>query len=81
MVNSFFLKRATKNIDFHYVKKGETLGRIAYIYGVTAKDLVTLNGNRAVNLKAGSLLNVLKIVNDDLEKSVEEDLKIEKKTR
>ncbi|EEH00981.1 putative N-acetylmuramoyl-L-alanine amidase [Borreliella finlandensis] len=74
-----FLKKATKNVNFHYVKRGETLGRIAYIYGVTAKDLVALNGNRAVNLKAGSLLNVLKIVNNDLEKPVERDFKIEKK--
>nr|WNY66959.1 LysM peptidoglycan-binding domain-containing protein [Borreliella lusitaniae] len=75
-----FLKKASENVNFHYVKKGETLGRIAYIYGVTAKDLVALNGNRAVNLKAGSLLNVLKIVNTDLEKPVVGDLKIEKKT-
>ncbi|AJA90651.1 N-acetylmuramoyl-L-alanine amidase [Borreliella chilensis] len=75
-----FLKKAAKNVNFHYVKRGETLGRIAYIYGITAKDLVTLNGNRAVNLKAGSLLNVLKVVNSDLEKPVERDLKIEKKT-
>ncbi|WKC81833.1 LysM peptidoglycan-binding domain-containing protein [Borreliella tanukii] len=74
-----FLKKATENVNFHYVKKGETLGRIAYIYGVTAKDLVALNGNRAINLKAGSLLNVLKIVNNDLEKPVEGDLKIDKK--
>ncbi|MCD2332372.1 LysM peptidoglycan-binding domain-containing protein [Borreliella americana] len=74
-----FLKKATKNVNFHYVKRGETLGRIAYIYGVTAQDLVALNGNRAVNLKAGSLLNVLKIVNNDLEKPVGGDLKIEKK--
>ncbi len=76
-----FLKKATKNVNFHYVKRGETLGRIAYIYGVTAKDLVALNGNRAINLKAGSLLNVLKIVNNDLEKPVERDLKIEEKNR
>ncbi|WKC77247.1 LysM peptidoglycan-binding domain-containing protein [Borreliella valaisiana] len=75
-----FLKKSTENVNFHYVKKGETLGRIAYIYGVTAKDLVALNGNRAVNLKAGSLLNVLKIVNNDLEKPVERDLKNDKKT-
>ncbi|WKC79078.1 LysM peptidoglycan-binding domain-containing protein [Borreliella turdi] len=75
-----FLKKATKNVGFHYVKKGETLGRIAYIYGVTAKDLVALNGNRAVNLKAGSLLNVLKIANNYLKKPVGRDLKIEKET-
>ncbi|QFI14961.1 LysM peptidoglycan-binding domain-containing protein [Borrelia maritima] len=79
-----FLKKAVGNVNFHYVKRGETLGRIAYIYGITAKDLVALNGNRAVNLKAGSLLNVLKIVNNDLEKPVEKDLKenlkIDKKT-
>ncbi|WPM05712.1 LysM peptidoglycan-binding domain-containing protein [Borreliella sinica] len=75
-----FLKKATGSVNFHYVKKGETLGRIAYIYGITAKDLVTLNGNRAINLKAGSLLNVLKIVNNDVKKPAERDSKIDKKT-
>ncbi|APR65300.1 LysM peptidoglycan-binding domain-containing protein [Borrelia anserina] len=61
-----YLKRASRDINFHYVKRGETLGKIAYVYGVTAKHLVRLNGERAINLKADSILDVSKIIEGNL---------------
>ncbi|QBK63041.1 LysM peptidoglycan-binding domain-containing protein [Borrelia miyamotoi] len=57
-----YIKRAFDNINFHYVKQGETLGKIAYIYGVTAKHLVRLNGEKATNLKVDSVLDVSKMM-------------------
>ncbi|WKC58170.1 LysM peptidoglycan-binding domain-containing protein [Borrelia sp. P9F1] len=61
-----YLKKASGNINFHYVKRGETLGKIAYIYGVTPKHLVNLNGEKAINLKADSILEVSKIIGESL---------------
>ncbi|UER67779.1 LysM peptidoglycan-binding domain-containing protein [Borrelia sp. BU AG58] len=61
-----YLKKASNDINFHYVKRGETLGKIAYIYGVTSKHLVNLNGEKAINLKADSILEVSKIVEGSL---------------
>ncbi|AHH10809.1 Autolysin [Borrelia coriaceae ATCC 43381] len=61
-----YLKKTSGDVNFHYVKRGETLGKIAYIYGVTAKHLVRLNGDKAINLKADSILNVSKIIEEDL---------------
>ncbi|AHH06688.1 Autolysin [Borrelia crocidurae DOU] len=61
-----YLKKASSNVHFHYVRRGETLGKIAYIYGVTAKHLVRLNGNNAINLKADSILDVSRLVESDL---------------
>ncbi|UGQ16288.1 LysM peptidoglycan-binding domain-containing protein [Borrelia sp. RT5S] len=59
-----YLKKASGNINFHYVKRGETLGKIAYIYGVTSKHLVNLNGEKAINLKADSILEVSKTIEE-----------------
>ncbi|BCR22036.1 LysM peptidoglycan-binding domain-containing protein [Borrelia sp. HM] len=61
-----YIKRAYDNINFHYVKPGETLGKIAYIYGVTAKHLVHLNGEKATNLRVDSVLDVSKMVEKNL---------------
>ncbi|AWG42982.1 N-acetylmuramoyl-L-alanine amidase [Candidatus Borreliella tachyglossi] len=61
-----YIKKASGDINFHYVKRGDTLGKISYIYGVTAKHLVRLNGERAINLKADSILDVSKIVEENL---------------
>ncbi|AAX17127.1 autolysin [Borrelia hermsii DAH] len=73
-----YLKRVSGDIHFHYVKRGETLGKIAYIYGVTAKHLVHLNGDKAINLKADSILDVSKIIEENPLSSKSLQLKAEK---
>ncbi|WP_038363710.1 LysM peptidoglycan-binding domain-containing protein [Borrelia persica] len=70
-----YLKRASGNMHFHYVKRGETLGKIAYIYGITAKHIVRLNGDKAINLKADSILDVSKVVESNLSAPNVEQLK------
>ncbi|AHH03620.1 Autolysin [Borrelia nietonii YOR] len=73
-----YLKKVSGDIHFHYVKRGETLGKIAYIYGVTAKHLVRLNGDKAINLKADSILDVSKIIEENSSSPKSLQLKTEK---
>ncbi|UPA13453.1 LysM peptidoglycan-binding domain-containing protein [Borrelia turicatae] len=75
-----YLKRTSGNVNFHYVKRGETLGKIAYIYGVTARHLVRLNGSKAINLKADSILDVSKVIEEDLPSSKSLQLKSENRS-
>ncbi|AYE36479.1 N-acetylmuramoyl-L-alanine amidase [Borrelia turcica IST7] len=73
-----YLKKASGDVNFHYVKRGETLGKISYIYGVTSKHLVNLNGEKAINLKADSILEVSRIIEESLLGAKDARPKIEK---
>jgi membrane-bound lytic murein transglycosylase D len=48
----------TDNPHFHVVKRGETLGKIASLYGVSSKYLRKINGLKSRKVRTGKLLRI-----------------------
>lgn len=51
-------KGNTKGAQYHKIRSGETLGGIALRYGVSVKQLRSLNGIKGNNIRAGKTLRV-----------------------
>ncbi|MDQ7055299.1 MAG: transglycosylase SLT domain-containing protein [Persephonella sp.] len=52
------VKKVNYKLKYHYVKKGETLYRIAKRYGVTVEEIVKLNKIRDNLIKPGMVLKI-----------------------
>lgn len=57
-VNTGSSKGNTKGAKYHKIRSGETLGGIALRYGVSVKQLRSLNGIKGNNIRAGKTLRV-----------------------
>ena len=57
-VNTGSSKGNTKGAQYHKIRSGETLGGIALRYGVSVKQLRSLNGIKGNNIRAGKTLRV-----------------------